>query len=362
MYQANYQPVVTGATVKPITERQSYEIVPATEVPESALTQFYHRVYSTHATFFADNWRWRYRIGEYDWAPLPLVALAGQTVVGHIGTIPVLLRAGQEVRRATWDVDFAVVPEYQRRHVGSRLMETMREQFPLHVAFGNEKSTGTVTKIGWRLSTETRSFQLLLRPEYHPKFQGTTLATVGRLGGLMTRLVWAARTSTKDELTVTAVSADDLVRFLYTQPDEALHVERSPEFLHWRVLRHPLAAEHCVLRFPVNATTEYALLARRSEQDGFHRLHLLSLVAEPFEADALARFFAAVVRWCLDQEIHRVLFVTSRPAIARIAQSWFPITNALRFLAYASDQAGWSYLHSRPHHWECLDNDFDLSA
>ena len=264
------------------------------------------------------------------------------------------------MRPAVWDVDLAVLPEYQRRKVGSRLMEMMREQAALHVAFGNEKSNGTLTKTGWQLSSGTRSFQLLLRPERHPKFQQTALAPVGRLSGLMTRLVWAARASAKAELIVEPVSADNLAPFAHAPSDGALHVARSTEFLRWRVLRHPQAVEHFVLRCAVNPATEYTLLARWSEQHGFRRLHLLSLLAEPFEAEALARCFASVVRWCLDEEIHRVLFVTSRPAIAQVARLWFPITSSLRFLSYAKDQAGWDYLDAHPHHWECLDDDFDL--
>ncbi len=351
----------TGAAVAPaIITRAHHEIAPVTQVSETALAQFYQRMYPERAAFLTAHWRWLYRIYEYDWAPLPLLALAGQTVIGHIGAIPVLLRAGEETRRAVWDVDLAVLPEYQRRKVGSRLMEMMREQVPLHVAFGNEKSTGTLTKTGWQLSSGTRSFQLLLRPERHPKFRQTALATVGRLSGLMTRLVWAARASAKTELAVEPVSATNLAHFAHAPSDGALHVARSTEFLRWRVVRHPQAAEHFVMRYAVNATTEYALLARWSEQQGFRRLHLLSLVAEPFEAEALARCFASVVRWCLEEEIDRVLFVTSRPAIARIARLWFPITTSLRFLSYARNAAGWNYLDSHPHHWECLDDDFDL--
>jgi GNAT superfamily N-acetyltransferase len=347
---------------QPSVSRSSFEIAPATEIPEAALIQFYRQMYPERAAFLAEHWRWLYRIGEYDWAPAPLIALDGPTVVGHIGTIPVCLRAGEDVRPAIWDVDLAVLPEYQGRKVGTKLMQRLREQCSLHVAFGNEKSTGTVAKIGWQLSTETRSFQLLLRPEFHPKFRQTALAAVGRLGGLMTRLVWAARAAKVADLIISPVSAAELVRFSQPPSDGALHVMRSHEFWTWRVLDHPRAAEHCVLRYPVNATTEYALLARRSEQDGFRRLHLLSLVAEPFNADELARFFASVVRWCMDEEIHRVLFVTSRPAIARVAQTWFPITSSLRFLACATDQAGWQYLYEHPHHWECLDDDFDLAV
>jgi GNAT superfamily N-acetyltransferase len=355
---ANQTSAVAAAPA--IATREHYEIVPVTEIPEAALAQFYHRAYPARAAFLAAYWRWLYRVGEFAWAPTPQVAMVGQTVVGHLGAIPVLLQAGQEVQHATWDLDFAVLPEYQRRKLGLNLLQALMKQSPLHVAFGNEKSTNAALRVGWRLDTQTRSFQLLLHPECHPKFQHPALAPVGWLGGLLTRLIWAARTTAGGKLTVAPATADNLARFAHQPIDETLHVVRSTEFLDWRVLRHPRAAAHCVLRYPVNATTEYALLARRSEQQGYRRLHLLSLVAEPFDAAGLARCFASVVRWCLAEEIHRVLFVTSRPAIAQVAQSWFPIASALQFLGYAHDSTGWDYLHSRPHHWECLDADLDL--
>src|SRR5262245_11128350 len=123
MYSVNHQPL---NTVLPAAERRSYEFAPLTEFPDAALAQFSQRMYPERAAFLTAHWLWLYRIGEYDWAPLPLLAVAGQTVIGHIGTIPVLLQAGQAVRRAVWDVDLAVLPEYQRRKVGSRLMQTLR--------------------------------------------------------------------------------------------------------------------------------------------------------------------------------------------------------------------------------------------
>ncbi|NOT63058.1 MAG: GNAT family N-acetyltransferase [Acidobacteria bacterium] len=353
---------IDARVVTPSVARASFDIASATEVPAAALTQFYERMYPARAAFLAAHWRWLYRIGAHDGATGPLVALDGETVIGHIGAIPMCLRAGEDTRPAVWDLDFAVLPEYQGRKVGTQLMRVQREQYPLHVAFGNEKSAGAVTKIGWQLSQETHSFQLLLRPECHPQFRHSKLAVVGQSCGWITRRLWAARANQGSDLIVSPATVTELARFAQPPSDPALHVARSTKFLHWRVLQHPQATEHCVLRFPVNAMTEYALLARRSEQDGFRRLHLLSLMAEPFDANALARCFASVVRWCLSEDIHRVLFVTSRPAIARVARTWFPLKRSLRFLAYAEDEAGWRYLTAHPHHWECLDSDFDLAV
>jgi GNAT superfamily N-acetyltransferase len=353
--------VIESRVVAPDTTRSDFDLVPATEIPEAALAKFYERMYPERAAFLTQHWRWLYRLGHCEAARGPLVALDGPTVIGHIGSIPMELRAGADTRAAEWDVDLAVLPAYQGRKVATQLMQAHRAQGSLHVAFGNEKSTGTVTKIGWQLSHATRSFQLLLRPELHPKLQGTALSGIGRLGGWLTRCVWAARAPQVPrviDLTTTPVSAAALTPFAQAPSDGALHVARTPEFLRWRVLAHPSAQEHCVLRC---GHSGYAALARLSEQQGFRRLHLLSLAAEPFDADTLARFFAGVVRWSLDQQIHRILFVTSRTAIAQVAQRWFPVTSALRFLSYASDAVGWRYL-SAPPHWECLDSDFDLTV
>ena len=56
----------------------------ATEVPAAARAAFYERMFAARAAFLKAHWRWLYRVGEYDWAPPPLVAVTQGRVIGHL--------------------------------------------------------------------------------------------------------------------------------------------------------------------------------------------------------------------------------------------------------------------------------------
>lgn len=343
----------------------SFTILPVTEVPEEDLLAFYQATYPARTELFRDHWRWLYRVGEQPDEPVPLVAWADGRVVGHIGTMPTTLVYGNDVRRATWDMDYAVAPEYQRQKLGTRLIQGMMDQAALHVAFGNEKSVATLVRIGWRVLSHTRSFQLLLRPEYHPKLRQTAkgaLTPLVQLGGVATRTIWRARALTAPTMTCVLATAESLAAFPARQFEASLQVLRTPEFWAWRVLQHPGAAEHFILHCQTSAATTYQFLVRLSTLNGFRRLHILSLWAPSLDAEQLSRCFAGIVQWSLKEGIHRILFVTSHPLLESVARRWLPITSTLNFLCYAHNQEGWDYLTSTAHHWECADSDLDLSV
>jgi GNAT superfamily N-acetyltransferase len=347
-----------GAAAKPSVR---VRICPITEAPEHSLLQFYHRVYPERSALFKKNWRWLYRVGGKTASSLPLVALAHDKVVAHVGTTPVVLGRDHDQRRASWDTDFAVLPEYRKQNAGKALMQALMKQSPLHIAFGDDQSVAVLRELGWRTRHDTRSYQLLLRPERHPRLRTPALAPVSRVGGALTRAVWNARSLSAPPISLIPASAYSLAPFANQGPESGLGAVRSPEFLTWRVLQSPVAAEHYVLECPFSRKTSYRLLARLSETEGYRRLHLLSLSARPWREDKLSQCFAGVIHWALRAGVHRILMVTSNPAIAKVARFWFPISGALNFLYYAHDETGWEYLNSPLHQWECLDSDFDIS-
>jgi GNAT superfamily N-acetyltransferase len=336
----------------------AYEIKRATAVPAAALNRIYDRMFPERAEFLKEHWRWLYRVGSYDWAPAPLVATttAGQ-VIGHAGVIPILLRSGRAEHRATWFVDLAILPDWQRQGVGQALIRASLAQCPLHLGFCNERSLGALLQCGWLLDQRTQSLQLLLRPELHPKLQNS-LAPVGKLAGVAARALWRARAAGQ-QLEAIPATTDNLAQLWEETETGALHVRRSPEFLRWRIVDHPHASEHFILRASADST--YAALARLTRAEGFHRLHLLALQMRQRDADALSKFFAGIVRWALAQEVHRILMVTSDAETARVARRWFPIATNLRFIYCSANEQDWQLLDGTEQLWECIDNDFDLT-
>lgn len=333
-----------------------YEIKEAGAVPAALLNAGYARLFPQRAAFFQTHWRWLYRDGACAWGPAPLVAVSAQDgVIGHMGAIPITLRRGNDERRASWLVDMAVSSQHRRQGVGLALTRAAMARCPLMVAFGNEHSVAAFVKGGWRTSDHTRSFQLLLRPEHHPKFQASR-AALGSALGLTTRAIWRLRSAAARKVRVTTLTAADLAEFAENKSIAPLHVTRSSEFLRWRLLDHPRAGEHFVIKDDRGG----AAIARLTQEDEFRRLHLLT-VRTAGDDQQLADFLAAVVRWALAEGWHRVLLVTSQPPVARVAKWWLPLTSRLRYLCYAADAAGWDFVDGADHGWECIDNDFDLT-
>lgn len=332
-----------------------YEIKEAVAVPTAMLHAGYEHLFPQRAAFFQAHWRWLYRVNAYDWSHAPLVAVAADgQVIGHMGVIPITLRRGGAERRAAWLVDMAVSAKYHRQGIGLALTKAATARHPLMVAFGNEHSTAALLKGGWHTNGHTRSFQLLLRPEHHPKFQASR-ALMGKALGLTTRTIWRLRSLATSKVRVTNLTAADLAEFAEDEPVAPLHVTRSLEFLHWRLLAHPRVGEHLVIRDDRGCSA----IARLNQEDGFQRLHLLMVRADG--KGRLASFLAGVVQWALAESLHQVLLVTSQPHVAEVTKWWLPLTSRLRYLCHSADTAGWDFVDGTDHLWECIDNDFDLS-
>lgn len=341
-------------------ERIHYEIVPATEIATPQLQAFYDAMFPERAEFLKRHWRWLYRVGEYDWAPSPMVAVAEGKIIGHAGIIPVILRHNGQEHRALWLVDLAILPELQRHGVGMGLTQALMAQCPIHLGFCNERSLGALLKCGWKVRLDTVSLQLLLRPERHPKLQHSSLAPWAKVAGLGTRNVWRARTMFKKEISAEAITSEGIAEFTRHDFGRSLQVVRSESFLNWRIAAHPQSQQHVILRGNIGGAARCKAIARISEEDGFRKLHLLNL-AVPADKAALSDFFAGLIRWATREDFHRVLMVASDPLVLSAAKWWMPISTALRFIYFANDSSASSMLANAEQSWECIDNDFDLT-
>src|SRR5205085_7143442 len=119
----------------------------------------------------------------------------------------------------------------------------------------------------------------------------------------------------------------------------------SESFLNWRISAHPHSQQHVILRGQTGGEAQCKAIARISGEEGFRKLHLLSLAA-PADKNALSGFLAGVIRWGAREDFDRVLMVTSDPAVATVAKWWLPISTALRFIYYADDASARELLGS----------------
>jgi GNAT superfamily N-acetyltransferase/acyl carrier protein len=114
------------------------------------------------------RWRWMFvesarRLGR---APLVWLYRDAGIIVGHMGSIPVRLKLGDEERDTGWLVDTMVLPEYRNRALGSRLMVDAHEDQPLSLSLGQtEEMREICLRLGWSQVAPLQVAQLLVRPE-----------------------------------------------------------------------------------------------------------------------------------------------------------------------------------------------------
>lgn len=80
---------------------------------------------------------------------------ADTKAVGHLGAIPVRLRAGGREILAAWAVDFKTSAEYRRRGIGESLLsEANKDYGPLLAIGASDMSFGLFKKLGWKFLGE----------------------------------------------------------------------------------------------------------------------------------------------------------------------------------------------------------------
>jgi len=337
-------------------QRSGIAIRRATRVPAEWLERFYERMFPARAAFLARHWRWLYRIDKErpDWSSL--VAVNRHEVVGHLGLIPVTLCRRSEEYPAVWFVDLAVLPEYQGIDIGTGLARAAMPLCQVQLGFGNPRSMSLLAGCGWTVTSDTAALRLFLRPESHPSWRSGRRKTLASAVGSMTRIVSRARTLSPRELAVfPAVHVGDFRR---RRLGGALQVDRSRDFLRWRIDEHPASSEYVVLEQRNRGSGGCRALARVVE-GSCRRLHLLSLEGQ-VGWESLSPFLASVVRWALDGDIHQILFITSDIDVARMARWWLPSVKRLSFASHANDARSQAFLDRGDQLWECLDSDFDL--
>jgi len=345
---------------------KSARMLAGDEIPVPALNAFYEQMYPSRSDFLKRHWRWLYRTDYPAQAKSPLVVMDEGQVIGHIGLIPLTLRRNHDEREATWACDIAILPKYQGKAWGALLVTEVMVTRPLCIGFPNRLSQKLTVKLGWKDQPHTVGLSLLLRPNRHPKVRELStnkrgVNALAALAGVGARTVLRARTLSRKRLSASPVAADYLPAFSERGTVASLHAVRTAEFLRWRVMAHPRIEEHFVLNFQNGGDKRYSAIARVVEEEGCRRLHLLSLRPRLLDPRGLSDFFAGVIRWSLDQDIHVISLVTSEPAVARAARWWLPILSQLCYAYHSNTPAGEEFLSGPGQLWEYIDGDFDLA-
>jgi hypothetical protein len=137
---------------------------------EPAIFEFHEKAWPHRAAHLVPaRWRWMYvdsarRLGQ---EPLVWLHRAAGSIVGHMGSIPVDVKLGPEVRRTAWLVETMVLEAYRSQAIGSRVMVESQSDMPFALSLGQTAEMREIQlRLGWHQVAPLQVAQLLIRPEH----------------------------------------------------------------------------------------------------------------------------------------------------------------------------------------------------
>ncbi|MBU0639452.1 MAG: GNAT family N-acetyltransferase [Planctomycetes bacterium] len=292
--------------------------------------------------------------------PIYVFWVDGQPV-GQLGVIPVDIRLEGEARRAGWTVDFFILPAYQRRGIGGKLLRAAFADYPLLMSLGQtEASCGLFTKSGWRAAGTMTIHRQFLRPAR------CVAQRLRRRLGLGPPRGKGASASPQEPVTLLrAVEVADWPASADWPLTTALPwskfasepcIPRTPAFMRWRYLASP--APRYVLKHLRIGQSVSALAVWRVYEEAPRRGSLVDLLYPPKLTDDALRRLVVAIQHCMraagvelfecqtsDEALLRALpsgaFARRRPGVHFLygcsADRVCPVPSAAQWRLYAGD-------------------------
>lgn len=195
-------------------------------------------------------WHWMYKENPVGHGRIWVAEDDGK-IVGHYPLIFMMLKVGNQIVKASQNIDQMTHPDYRRQGIALKLGrqaldESEREEVYITIGFANEGSYGVDIKTGWfdicymQLMVKVFNVENTVRVKFKNKFAARLFATGAKLALLA--LSRRRKTPFFDGLTITQVSSfDERINEFWTKVSSQFQimVVRNKDYLNWRYVAIP---------------------------------------------------------------------------------------------------------------------------
>jgi NAD(P)-dependent dehydrogenase (short-subunit alcohol dehydrogenase family) len=267
------------------------------ERTESEILEFQREAFpDRQPDLITPRWRWMFldsarRLGV---SPLFWFYRDQGRIVAQMGSIPVRVKIGTQVRTTGWLVDTMVLEDYRNQAIGSRLMLQAQEDQPFSLSLGQSAEMRQIqAHLGWTNVAPLQVYQFLVRPERVLK--GKLPGAAATVAGIALRASSATRDlfRRRSPLRWRAVDRfDDRHDGLWTEAalDLTCAVIRDASYLNWKYVEQP---GQNLLRLELVGDGDRLLgvavwmIQEADENYSYRRAHLVDLVTRLSDADTL---------------------------------------------------------------------------
>lgn len=337
-------------------------VASAFEVDEELLHQFYKVTYPERLDLFRSSWRWINRTDFYH-QQIPLILVYENQVIAHAGIMPVVFNFQGRSTTASWFIDFAVLPEFQRYGLGTLLTSKWVKFSDIQITFCNEKSIKVFKKNGWIESFNTYMHTNIVSIFNHPRCQKKIPSVIRKILHFISYpfvYLLYARYAYKD-ISNRVVKLDDKAFASFIQQCNASndnHATSGPArdlaFCQWRILNSPFRKYYNIYR----GENFCAIISIRQEAGGFIDVLCVSDVKNQLE---IRNMICSLALLALKKNLSRIRFYTSDDQISKLLKrTTMSFVRNPRFAFYSADAAVHNTLKTTQWKLELIDSDFEF--
>lgn len=335
-------------------------ILSAHDIDDSLLLDFYNIIYPGRRNSFI--WKWLNRSSFYN-NKIPLVILYDGRVIAHAGMIPFNVYLDGKYYTASWFMDFAVLPQFQRCGLGALLTERWMEFSDLYVTFCNEKSMDLFKKYGWVESFDTYLHRYLLMPFDRPRFINSMPLFIRKILNTVS-LPFLNGAYRKYAFHVNNIRFDDLnsnslarLETSLNMPSNAVVPIRDSDYISWRLLGSPEKDKYRV--FSMKEVNDISIIIKMCNKNNLKYIDLL-WISNLHKYDAIRHMISTLALWGINENYFCINAYTSDKNLSNyLKESLKPIVTHPRFAFYTRDTALLEKLKHSDWHWELIDSDFE---
>jgi GNAT superfamily N-acetyltransferase len=339
------------------------KILSAHDVDPELLIEFYNLIYPQRTEFLAQNWGWLNN-SQFFSNKTPLVIEYKNKIIGHAGIIPFPITLNGQKMTAAWFIDFAILPEFQRRGLGVEITRRWAEFSDVQLALTcNKMSSGLFDKCGWLENFNTYLHIFPIVPFNHPGF-------VRRLPNLLCGLLntisipfyssiykkYSVNISESDTATVN----DESVRAFIDSSEgrerypNTVYPIRDSEYYSWRLFNSPdfnkyriIGADnlHVIFKYCDNEYSKYIDIFQVSGMS---------------DCAAIRKIIASLALMGKREGYFFIRFYTSNGGLSDfLRKSLKSIVSRPVYKFFARSEEVLSALDRSTWNWQLIDNDFE---
>lgn len=343
-------------------------IVSAHDVEPELLFDFYSKMFPYRKNL-PEIWSWLNRSSFMD-NRIPLVIIHNKNVIAHAGMIPFYMKIDGRNHTGCWFIDFAVLPEFQNRGLGSKLTKAWMEISDIGIEIGHNIRSGAVfTKMGWTGSSDTFLHYFFLKPLDHPKFQGTIpnfmRGISNKISKPFLKVIYQKYGISPEKIEFDDLELNALDEFRKVHNDHQ-HSEmlkrsmipvRDRDYLTWRLMNSPENKNYRVFR--TGEAVEYRCIIKLNATDKVKYIDILLFSGFP-DPDSIKKMISTLALWGMKNNYSYIRFYTSSEQATNVLESDLKsLVRHPNFMFYTKDTELIKKLKSYNWNFGLIDNDFE---